>query len=228
MPLFRDLVMLMLNPLVSEVRWGERWRKKDVFFYCAHAASCVLLLLFWIRSRPTPKWISWGRAGMISYYSLHILLTFFSVLWKGTTGARLVYFVNSCFTTLDIDKMSSNFDILTLKLMVLGDSNVGKTSFIHKFVDGHFCHKYTTTVGIDFREKVIDLPEENRRICLQVSKFLKHFSVTFIKILYRFGTLQGKKDIVACLLRFTEMPWALYSYLMSQINRGKAWIGWTI
>merc|ERR1712062_672337 len=59
------------------------------------------------------------------------------------------------------------FDIL-LKLMVLGDSGVGKTSFIHRFVDGKFCDKYVTTVGIDFREKTIELPEENRKISLQI------------------------------------------------------------
>ena len=63
--------------------------------------------------------------------------------------------------------MKEDFDIL-LKLMVLGDSGVGKTSFIHRFVDGKFCDKYVTTVGIDFREKTIELPEENRKISLQV------------------------------------------------------------
>ena len=63
--------------------------------------------------------------------------------------------------------MKEDFDIL-LKLMVLGDSGVGKTSFIHRFVDGKFCEKYVTTVGIDFREKTIELPEENRKISLQI------------------------------------------------------------
>ena len=66
--------------------------------------------------------------------------------------------------------MKEDFDIL-LKLMVLGDSGVGKTSFIHRFVDGKFCDKYVTTVGIDFREKTIELPEENRKISLQVIFF---------------------------------------------------------
>ena len=66
-----------------------------------------------------------------------------------------------------IFNMKEDFDIL-LKLMVLGDSGVGKTSFIHRFVDGKFCEKYVTTVGIDFREKTIELPEENRKISLQI------------------------------------------------------------
>ena len=60
------------------------------------------------------------------------------------------------------------FDAILIKLMVLGDSNVGKTSFIHRYVDEEFTEKYTTTVGIDFREKNLELPNENRRIKLQV------------------------------------------------------------
>ena len=52
--------------------------------------------------------------------------------------------------------------------MVLGDSNVGKTSFIHRYIDGQFCDKYITTVGMDFREKTIHLPDENRKVSLQV------------------------------------------------------------
>jgi len=60
------------------------------------------------------------------------------------------------------------FDAILIKLMVLGDSNVGKTSFIHRYVDEEFTEKYTTTVGIDFREKNLELPNENRRIKLQI------------------------------------------------------------
>ena len=61
------------------------------------------------------------------------------------------------------------FDAILIKLMVLGDSNVGKTSFIHRYVDEEFTEKYTTTVGIDFREKNLELSNENRRIKLQVN-----------------------------------------------------------
>ena len=80
--------------------------------------------------------------------------------------------------------MKEDFDIL-LKLMVLGDSGVGKTSFIHRFVDGKFCDKYVTTVGIDFREKTIELPEENRKISLQVILIFekKHWGIYFLSFL---------------------------------------------
>ena len=115
--------------------------------------------------------------------------------------------------------MKEDFDIL-LKLMVLGDSGVGKTSFIHRFVDGKFCDKYVTTVGIDFREKTIELPEENRKISLQVI-FFKNFFFGFFNFFFRFGILQDKKGIVVYLLRFTEMPWDLFWFLILLIFKGK-------
>ena len=52
--------------------------------------------------------------------------------------------------------------------MVLGDSNVGKTTFIHRYVEEEYSDKYITTVGIDFREKNLEIPTDNRRISLQV------------------------------------------------------------
>ena len=59
------------------------------------------------------------------------------------------------------------FDFL-IKLMVLGNSGVGKTSFIYQYVDGKKCDKYITTVGVDFREKTVEIPEQNRKVSLQV------------------------------------------------------------
>lgn len=59
------------------------------------------------------------------------------------------------------------FDFL-IKLMVLGNSGVGKTSFIYQYVDGKKCDKYITTVGVDFREKTVEIPEQNRKVSLQI------------------------------------------------------------
>ncbi|XP_031161712.1 ras-related protein Rab-27B-like [Sander lucioperca] len=40
-----------------------------------------------------------------------------------------------------------------IKLLALGDSGVGKTTYLYRYTDNKFNHKFTTTVGIDFREK---------------------------------------------------------------------------
>lgn len=42
-----------------------------------------------------------------------------------------------------------------IKFLTLGDSGVGKTSFLHQYTDGKFQSKFISTVGIDFREKRI-------------------------------------------------------------------------
>ncbi|XP_072255198.1 ras-related protein Rab-27A [Pyxicephalus adspersus] len=51
------------------------------------------------------------------------------------------------FTMFDGD-----YDYL-IKFLALGDSGVGKTSFLYQYTDGKFNTKFITTVGIDFREK---------------------------------------------------------------------------
>ncbi|CAF91844.1 unnamed protein product, partial [Tetraodon nigroviridis] len=68
-----------------------------------------------------------------------------------------------------------DYDYL-IKLLALGDSGVGKTTFLHRYTDNKFNRKFTTTVGIDFREKrvmytgtgVDGMTERNFRIHLQL------------------------------------------------------------
>ncbi|XP_043480957.1 ras-related protein Rab-27A isoform X1 [Leptopilina heterotoma] len=45
-----------------------------------------------------------------------------------------------------------DYDYL-LKFLALGDSGVGKTSFLYQYTDGVFHSRFVSTVGIDFREK---------------------------------------------------------------------------
>ncbi|NWH70944.1 RB27B protein, partial [Piaya cayana] len=50
-----------------------------------------------------------------------------------------------------------DYDYL-LKLLALGDSGVGKTTFLYRYTDNKFNPKFITTVGIDFREKRVVYP----------------------------------------------------------------------
>ncbi|XP_051961859.1 LOW QUALITY PROTEIN: ras-related protein Rab-27B [Xyrauchen texanus] len=58
-----------------------------------------------------------------------------------------VYRFSSSSTMTDGD-----YDYL-IKLLALGDSGVGKTTFLYRYTDNKFNPKFITTVGIDFREK---------------------------------------------------------------------------
>ena len=55
-------------------------------------------------------------------------------------------------TNMAADHQVSDYDYL-IKLLALGDSGVGKTSFLYQYTEGKFNPKFVSTVGIDFREK---------------------------------------------------------------------------
>uniref|UniRef100_A0A3Q3IBS6 small monomeric GTPase n=1 Tax=Monopterus albus TaxID=43700 RepID=A0A3Q3IBS6_MONAL len=53
-----------------------------------------------------------------------------------------------------------DYDYL-IKLLALGDSGVGKTTFLYRYTDNKFNPKFITTVGIDFREKRVVYTSSN-------------------------------------------------------------------
>ena len=55
--------------------------------------------------------------------------------------------------------MSKNFDF-TIKLLMIGDSSVGKTSILNKYVTNKFTDEFTTTIGIDFHIKRISVNDK--------------------------------------------------------------------
>ena len=67
----------------------------------------------------------------------------------------------------DMDTKSTldDFDI-KLKIMVLGESMVGKTSLITRYTNDKFGGRYLCTVGIDFQKKKIE--KNGKRVLLQI------------------------------------------------------------
>ncbi|CAL4061781.1 unnamed protein product, partial [Meganyctiphanes norvegica] len=45
----------------------------------------------------------------------------------------------------------------TYKVLVIGDVNVGKTCLVHRFCDERYYDTYISTVGIDFKQKIVNL-----------------------------------------------------------------------
>lgn len=62
--------------------------------------------------------------------------------------------------------MSSRKKVL-LKVIILGDSSVGKTSLMNQYVNKRFSNQYKATIGADFltKEVVVD----DRVVTMQVS-----------------------------------------------------------
>ncbi|CAI8508421.1 hypothetical protein ACO0OL_000645 [Hanseniaspora opuntiae] len=60
---------------------------------------------------------------------------------------------------------NSQFDAMR-KILLIGDSGVGKSSLLVRFVDENFSPSFITTIGIDFKIKVIDI--NGKRIKLQL------------------------------------------------------------
>ena len=61
--------------------------------------------------------------------------------------------------------MNAEYDLL-FKILLIGDSGVGKSSLMLRFNDGIFTESFLPTIGVDFRIKTIE--QESRKIMLQI------------------------------------------------------------
>ena len=64
-------------------------------------------------------------------------------------------------------QINSDFEF-QIKLVIIGDSGVGKTNFIFQFTEGRFSSIHVTTVGFDFKSKIIKLPKSKKTVKLQI------------------------------------------------------------
>jgi len=63
--------------------------------------------------------------------------------------------------------MASRKKVL-LKVIILGDSGVGKTSLMNQYVNKKFSNQYKATIGADFLTKEVMV--EDRIVTMQVTK----------------------------------------------------------
>jgi len=65
------------------------------------------------------------------------------------------------------------------KIIVVGDSNVGKTCLTYRFCEGKFLDKSEATIGVDFRERTVDINGEEIKVSIKdvVFKFFTRFSL---------------------------------------------------
>jgi len=55
---------------------------------------------------------------------------------------------------------------LVIRLLMIGDSSVGKTSLVIRYDEDSFSTKYMTTIGVDYRDKFVDM--EGQQVKLQI------------------------------------------------------------
>ncbi|MEQ2158903.1 ras-related protein Rab-3D-like isoform X2 [Girardinichthys multiradiatus] len=63
------------------------------------------------------------------------------------------------------DAADQNFDYM-FKVLIIGNSSVGKTSFLFRYADDSFTSAFVSTVGIDFKVKTIY--RNDKRVKLQI------------------------------------------------------------
>ena len=63
--------------------------------------------------------------------------------------------------------IESDFETL-LKICIIGDSSVGKTNILFKFIEGQFSPLHVATIGFDYKSKIITLPTSKKKVKLQI------------------------------------------------------------
>lgn len=71
------------------------------------------------------------------------------------------------------DAADQNFDYM-FKLLIIGNSSVGKTSFLFRYADDSFTSDFVSTVGIDFKVKTVYRNEKRVKLQIWVRYFTVH------------------------------------------------------
>lgn len=62
------------------------------------------------------------------------------------------------------DSFQDSFQTRVFKIIVIGDSNVGKTCLTYRFCEAKFLKSTEATIGVDFREKTLELDGEHVKV----------------------------------------------------------------
>ncbi|KAF2880333.1 hypothetical protein ILUMI_25846 [Ignelater luminosus] len=71
------------------------------------------------------------------------------------------------------------------KVIVVGDSNVGKTSLTYRFCEGKFLEASEATIGVDFRERTVNIEGEDIKLQLWDTAGQERFRKSMVQHYYR-------------------------------------------
>ncbi|KAM7393665.1 hypothetical protein PAMP_020520 [Pampus punctatissimus] len=73
----------------------------------------------------------------------------------------------------------------TFKVLVIGDSGVGKTCLTHRLCAGEFPSRVEATIGVDFRERLLDIDGEKIKLQLWDTAGQERFRKSMVQHYYR-------------------------------------------
>lgn len=76
------------------------------------------------------------------------------------------------------DAADQNFDYM-FKLLIIGNSAVGKTSFLFRYADDSYTSAFVSTVGIDFKVKTVFRNEKRVKLQIWDTGWFKIFYLRF-------------------------------------------------
>ncbi|KAJ8015185.1 hypothetical protein DPEC_G00023510 [Dallia pectoralis] len=94
---------------------------------------------------------------------------------------------NARFTSsVDLStSLDSSVQTRIFKIIVIGDSNVGKTCLTFRFTGGSFPDKTEATIGVDFREKAVEIEGEKIKVQVWDTAGQERFRKSMVEHYYR-------------------------------------------
>ncbi|XP_068930161.1 ras-related protein Rab-33A [Petaurus breviceps papuanus] len=86
---------------------------------------------------------------------------------------------------LDSAAMEHYVQVRIFKIIVIGDSNVGKTCLTFRFCGGTFPDKTEATIGVDFKEKTVDIEGEKIKVQVWDTAGQERFRKSMVEHYYR-------------------------------------------
>lgn len=105
---------------------------------------------------------------------------------------------------------------LAVKVLIVGNGAVGKSSLIQRYCKGIFTNEYKKTIGVDFLEKQIDIGEYNLRLMIWDTAGQEEFD-SITRAYYR--------DAAACVVAFSTTDIASFNAVESWIKKVEDEVG---
>nr|CAB3265368.1 COS41.2 [Phallusia mammillata] len=85
----------------------------------------------------------------------------------------------------NVDEEAQDVQRKVFKIIVIGDSDVGKTCLTYRFCAGKFPDKTEATIGVDFRERTVDIDGELIKLQLWDTAGQERFRKSMVPHYYR-------------------------------------------